>query len=104
MEALEELEKLLDIPDQDFSWQDKAKCKGMTSTFFKRKRGDSSVQDARAKAICSECPVRKRCLDFAMKNEIRHGIWGGLLPTERLRKMGRKRWSSDPISADDFYG
>lgn len=28
--------------------------------------------------ICSECPVKRECLEFALKNWPQHGIWGGL--------------------------
>lgn len=38
-----------------------------------------------AKAICAVCPVREPCLDHAMANKERFGLWGGLAPIERLR-------------------
>lgn len=44
-----------------------------------------------AKEICSRCPVRQACLEDAMKAEggaghsNRHGIRGGLTPTQRHR-------------------
>ena len=39
----------------------------------------------KAKKICSECPVKKTCLDYAMSVPFDSGIWGGLTPNERLR-------------------
>ena len=36
-----------------------------------------------AKGFCLVCPVKQECLDYAMKNDIRHGIWGGKTPEER---------------------
>lgn len=33
--------------------------------------------------ICGHCPVRDLCLDFAIHNTERAGIWGGLLPDGR---------------------
>ena len=55
----------------------------------------------RARAICAGCPVRQECLDAAMKEEIylcndhpmqmqhRHGVRGGLTPSERAALAGR---------------
>ena len=37
-----------------------------------------------AKAICSVCPVKIRCLDYAVSAGM-HGIWGGTTDSERRR-------------------
>jgi WhiB family redox-sensing transcriptional regulator len=49
-----------------------------------------SINSARpAKLICSECPVSTLCLEYALENGEKHGIWGGLTATERqLLKPG----------------
>lgn len=39
----------------------------------------------RAKAICATCPVRLDCLQSAMDNDERFGIWGGTSEHERRR-------------------
>lgn len=31
----------------------------------------------KAKAICDECPVKRLCLETALSNEERFGVWGG---------------------------
>ena len=38
-----------------------------------------------AKRICSTCEVRRECLEFALENDERFGIWGGLSEPERRR-------------------
>lgn len=38
-----------------------------------------------AKDVCNTCPVISECLNTALKDEIDHGIWGGLTPAERRR-------------------
>lgn len=39
----------------------------------------------RAKALCQECAVQIDCLDFALRNHINYGIWGGTTEPDRRR-------------------
>lgn len=41
-----------------------------------------------AKLVCSECPYKMRCLEYALKNPDIQGIWGGTTEQER-RKFRR---------------
>jgi WhiB family redox-sensing transcriptional regulator len=52
---------------------------------------DSLWRVAQAKNICGKCPVKQECLDYALVNKFKDGIWGGLSPTERHRLMMGKR-------------
>jgi hypothetical protein len=36
-----------------------------------------------AKAICARCLVREECLEYALREDIREGIWGGLALGQR---------------------
>lgn len=38
-----------------------------------------------AKSVCARCEVREVCLAYALENEERWGVWGGMTPTERQR-------------------
>ena len=38
---------------------------------------------AEAKELCGLCPVRRDCLDYALENVLKEGIWGGLTEAER---------------------
>jgi WhiB family transcriptional regulator, redox-sensing transcriptional regulator len=51
---------------------------------------EREIREAKAKAICALCPVRAQCLDYALGNSIRHGIWGGLNKEERARERRRR--------------
>ena len=51
--------------------------------------------EAKAKAVCTLCPVRVQCLDYALRNSIRHGIWGGLNEEERARERRRRARKPD---------
>lgn len=41
-------------------------------------------EDARpAKLICDRCPIKRPCLEYALANGERFGIWGGTSQRER---------------------
>ena len=69
-------------------WQAKAACRGPhTWLFFPpghfERKDDKEDRESRAKAICAACPVRRPCLDYAVRIREPHGIWGGLNEIER---------------------
>ncbi len=83
-------------------WQFRAACRGEDSslffapTYFERKEQKDARED-RARAICSRCPVRVDCLEYALRIREPHGIWGGLNELERrnlLRARERERFVS----------
>ncbi|MEU4607611.1 WhiB family transcriptional regulator [Kribbella sp. NPDC023972] len=45
-----------------------------------------------AKKICLGCDVRGECLEYALTNDERFGVWGGL--SERERRKLKKRVGS----------
>ena len=64
------------------SWQERALCAQTDpEAFFPEKGG--STRDA--KRVCLSCEVRVECLDYAMEQDERFGIWGGLSERERRR-------------------
>jgi WhiB family redox-sensing transcriptional regulator len=73
--------------DEDpLAWQTDSLCAQTDpEAFFPEKGG--STRDA--KKICSSCEVRAHCLEYALENDERFGIWGGL--SERERRKLRKR-------------
>lgn len=76
------------VEDEDgaLSWQTDALCAQTDpEAFFPEKGG--STRDA--KRICTSCDVRAQCLEYALQNDERFGIWGGLSERER-RKLKRR--------------
>ncbi len=70
------------------TWQLRAACRGPESALFfpptyPERKDERDAREARAKAICQECPVRSECLDYAISIREPHGIWGGLTEAER---------------------
>ncbi|MDE2591791.1 MAG: WhiB family transcriptional regulator [Actinomycetales bacterium] len=68
------------------AWQADAICSQTDpEAFFPEKGG--STRDA--KRICAGCDVKQQCLEYALANDERFGIWGGL--SERERRKLKKR-------------
>lgn len=65
-------------------WREKAACRTVDQDLFYPPKG-LPYEAAKAKAVCASCPVRQDCLEYALANGERHGIWGGLAPRERHR-------------------
>ena len=40
---------------------------------------------ARAQRVCATCPVKVRCLEYALAARIEHGVWGGTSSRQRSR-------------------
>lgn len=53
--------------------------------------GDTSEHYTEAKRVCDLCPVREECLDYALDQKERYGMWGGLTPIERRRIERKER-------------
>ena len=67
---------------QDPDWQSKANCLGVDPDLFFPERGASTKE---AKGVCRGCVVREDCLEYALANGEKFGIWGGLSERERRR-------------------
>ena len=68
--------------DEDRSWQDNANCLGVDPDLFFPERGASTRE---AKEVCRACIVRVECLEYALANGEKFGIWGGMSERERGR-------------------
>lgn len=44
-----------------------------------------------ARRVCVDCPVKGPCLEYALANNIDHGVWGGASERERRRIARRRR-------------
>ncbi len=71
----------------DPDWQSKANCLGVDPDLFFPERGASTRE---AKAVCRGCVVREDCLEYALANGEKFGIWGGMSERER-RRVRRSR-------------
>jgi len=74
-------------PDEGvLGWQERALCAQTDPEAFFPEKGGSTRE---AKRVCISCEVRAECLEYALENDERFGIWGGLSERER-RKLKRR--------------
>ena len=72
----------------NLSWRQKAACRGVDPDIFYPVSDDDA---GAAKAICAGCPVREACLEYALANRERDGVWGGATERERRRMIRQRR-------------
>ena len=87
--------------DERLEWQEEAACRAYDNVLFFGDDGESELErqtrEAHAKSICSSCPVREPCLEFALDTAQKYGIWGGLTDKERA-SLKRRRSRSRRVS------
>lgn len=67
---------------EELGWQERSLCAETDPESFFPEKGGSTRE---AKKVCMACEVRIECLDYALENDERFGIWGGLSERERRR-------------------
>lgn len=72
----------------DTEWMADGKCREYPSEVFFPHDGVGVVKTQR---ICNSCAVKQQCLEFALDNNIDHGIWGGTSERERRRLRRTRR-------------
>jgi len=72
---------------EDRGWQARANCMGVDPDLFFPECGASTRE---AKEVCRGCVVRDECLEYALENGEKFGIWGGMSERER-RRLRRAR-------------
>ncbi len=72
---------------EDRGWQSRSNCMGVDPDLFFPERGASTRE---AKEVCRGCVVRDECLEYALENGEKFGIWGGMSERER-RRLRRAR-------------
>ncbi|MGH3096687.1 MAG: WhiB family transcriptional regulator [Streptosporangiales bacterium] len=76
------------------NWR-QAACRGEDPELF-----DFDRYELFAKAVCARCPVRQRCLDYALRHAV-SGVWGGTSDAERSLLRRRLGIAAAPLSWND---
>ncbi len=72
----------------DTEWMGRGNCRDEPPSMFFPSDG---VGVEVAKQHCATCPVKAPCLEYALRNRIDHGVWGGTSERERRRILRQRR-------------
>lgn len=92
----------LTVPDT--AWFEKGACRSTHPDIFWPSSEDTI--DPRALATCEACPVRTRCLLWAIRNGETAGTWGGYTPSQRAAIAGEmaRRGATDNQTCEHCGG
>jgi WhiB family redox-sensing transcriptional regulator len=85
----------------ELDWQAEAECRGARRDLFFPEEGE--LPSPVAIAMCWRCPIRKRCLEWALAHE-EEGIWGGLTDSQREEITVRRHRVRCPDCRSDNVG
>lgn len=77
------------------AFMDLGSCRGVDPDVFFPDRGESLSP---AQAICAECIVSDECLEYALANGERFGVWGGTSERERRRIRRARRIAAEKVA------
>jgi hypothetical protein len=61
-----------------------APCENAPDMFFIDEQDPLGREKMRiSRALCADCPIKMKCLQYALEANEAHGIWGGLTRNER---------------------
>ena len=76
-----------DPPDWVIEMAEQHEHRNVPAMFYIEKGGQRATA---AKAVCARCPVQTECLDHALTEDERFGVWGGMSGLERQRERRRR--------------
>jgi WhiB family redox-sensing transcriptional regulator len=88
------------IPDE-LNWQLRARCRDLPVEMFFASERDTGATQRRilreqAKQVCRSCQVCHACLDHALKQPERYGIWGATTPRKRQKMQSQSEEAHNP--------
>lgn len=80
------------------AWKQLGNCRGMNPDLFFPNTG---IPTTAAKKVCAGCVVRDDCLEYALVNALKFGVFGGKSERER-RKLRRDRNAARAMTVTDM--
>lgn len=80
------------------SWSTRGACAVDGKPFLQE-----PIDIARCKEVCGHCPVQKKCLAYAIANDEKFGVWGGMDRKERKALKSQLDVSQVPLEFRDHY-
>lgn len=75
-------------PQPSTEWMNDRACIGRPPEMFFPTSASEAVL---AKRVCAHCPVREQCLEFALANHEKYGIYGGMGVKQRNKLQAARR-------------
>lgn len=85
-EEMSAAEDYYSLVNKQFAFVEEAACRGAGPDLFfleEDQKSENHIKLAEARTVCFHCKVQKECLDFAVENNIKSGIWAGTTPLQR---------------------
>lgn len=86
LHTIKYMDKARDLSSYD--WREDAACNGAVTEIFYPEKGESHRE---AKEMCLGCRVVERCLEEALDNNEKFGIWGNMSPKQRTFYKKRRQ-------------
>lgn len=78
------------------AWHDDSLCSQTDPDAFYPDKGESTKD---AKRVCAACPAQQLCLEWALDNGERFGVWGGKSERERRAILLERQEAADKAAA-----
>ena len=75
----------------ELEWSMLGACRGLEPAIFYPEDDEAAEV---AKEVCELCGVRAACLEYALSNREKAGVWGGATERERRRIIRQRRRSA----------
>ncbi|NBV73648.1 MAG: WhiB family transcriptional regulator [Actinobacteria bacterium] len=76
------------LAKHELEWRMLGACRGLDASLFYPDEDDTAEE---AKSVCEDCSVRVACLEHALANREKVGVWGGATERERRRMLRQRR-------------
>jgi WhiB family redox-sensing transcriptional regulator len=76
------------LAKHELEWRMLGACRGLDALLFYPDEDDTAEE---AKSVCEDCSVRVACLEHALANREKVGVWGGATERERRRMLRQRR-------------
>lgn len=77
------------------NWQSFGACRNTDVEKYIPKKESSKDTKRYDKTVCKGCIVKDDCLNYALANRIRLGLWGGTTPEERKKQRMYTRYKGE---------
>jgi WhiB family redox-sensing transcriptional regulator len=77
--------------NQSDDWKTLANCKGMDVNLFFGMYEESTEVQLKVDSICSGCPVKTECYEYAIENGLESGVFGKRYIQPKHKARNKKR-------------